>query len=184
MGRKSTFENYRGKTINGIQILDKLGIIDGRLKVKCKCLPCGKVFEERFHNVYRGGRRSCGCLVGRTMSKSPNWKGVGEIGKSYFNSLIRGAESRNLGFNITMEYIWDLFLKQNKKCAISGIELKFKSYTKKPDGTASLDRIDSSKGYTIDNVQWVHKDVNYMKQSMENQEFLNWISLIYKYNNE
>ena len=49
MGRKSTFENYRGKVVNGVQILEKVGIVKGRLKISCKCIPCGKVFEEQFH---------------------------------------------------------------------------------------------------------------------------------------
>lgn len=38
--------------------------------------------------------------------------------------------------------------------------------------SASLDRIDSSKGYSINNVQWVHKDVNFAKQSMTMKDFV------------
>lgn len=39
-------------------------------------------------------------------------------------------------------------------------------------GTASLDRIDSSKGYIEGNVQWVHKYVNVMKWDFSMEEFL------------
>lgn len=38
--------------------------------------------------------------------------------------------------------------------------------------TASLDRIDSNRGYTQDNVQWVHKDVNKMKMDLNQQIFV------------
>jgi hypothetical protein len=38
--------------------------------------------------------------------------------------------------------------------------------------TASLDRIDSSKGYIIGNVQWAHKMVNRMKNDMPQEEFI------------
>ena len=38
--------------------------------------------------------------------------------------------------------------------------------------TASLDRIDSCKGYTIDNVQWVHKWINVMKSDHSQDEFI------------
>ena len=38
--------------------------------------------------------------------------------------------------------------------------------------TASLDRIDSSKGYTIDNIQWLHKDINKMKWDFSQEKFL------------
>ncbi|WP_238595034.1 hypothetical protein, partial [Nocardia seriolae] len=36
----------------------------------------------------------------------------------------------------------------------------------------TLDRIDSSKGYAIDNVQWVHKDVNMIKWELSEEVFL------------
>ena len=38
--------------------------------------------------------------------------------------------------------------------------------------TASLDRIDSSKGYTKSNIQWVHKDINKMKSDFSMLRFL------------
>lgn len=38
--------------------------------------------------------------------------------------------------------------------------------------TASIDRIDSSKGYTKDNIQWVHKNVNIMKMDQTMDQFL------------
>jgi hypothetical protein len=50
--------------------------------------------------------------------------------------------------------------------------------------TASLDRIDSSKGYTIDNVQWVHKTVNLMKRELNQQDFIDICNKISYYNKE
>ena len=38
--------------------------------------------------------------------------------------------------------------------------------------TASLDRIDSSKGYIEGNVQWVHKSVNIMKCDFSSDIFI------------
>ena len=38
-------------------------------------------------------------------------------------------------------------------------------------GNASLDRIDSSKGYVKDNIQWVHKDVQIMKNKFSEDYF-------------
>jgi hypothetical protein len=40
--------------------------------------------------------------------------------------------------------------------------------------TASLDRIDSSSGYTVNNIQWVHKMVNGLKGFLSNDEFIFW----------
>lgn len=39
------------------------------------------------------------------------------------------------------------------------------------DHTASIDRIDNDKGYTEDNVQLVHKDVNMMRGSLDDEKF-------------
>ena len=62
--------------------------------------------------------------------------------------------------------------------------LSFQSSSRVSDGTASLDRIDSSKGYTIDNVQWVHKKVNMMKKDMSDSEFIAWCNEISSYRKE
>ena len=48
--------------------------------------------------------------------------------------------------------------------------------------TASLDRIDSSKGYIEGNVQWVHKRVNLMKGNMSTENFIEWCNLVVKNN--
>lgn len=47
--------------------------------------------------------------------------------------------------------------------------------------TASLDRIDNTKGYTEDNVQWVHKIINKMKSDLTQEDFIMWCKRI---NNE
>ncbi len=49
--------------------------------------------------------------------------------------------------------------------------------------TASLDRIDSSKGYTKDNIQWVHKHVNLMKHKFDQKYFVDICKLIANHEN-
>ena len=48
--------------------------------------------------------------------------------------------------------------------------------------TASLDRIDSDGAYTIDNVQWIHKDINRMKSNLKQENFIEYCRLIALYN--
>lgn len=43
---------------------------------------------------------------------------------------------------------------------------------------ASLDRIDSLKGYAEGNVQWVHKTVDQMKWNLSQEELVKWCRLI------
>lgn len=45
-----------------------------------------------------------------------------------------------------------------------------------------MDRIDSNVGYTKENVQWVHKRINIMKQNLQEDEFLYLCKLIVENN--
>ncbi len=143
----------------------------------CQC-DCGKQKWRREDYLISGKTESCGCKHPTRLKTGPSkeqWKGCGEISGQYFSSLKYGAKNRDLEFNITIEKIWELFLKQKRKCAFTGWPLQFvtaRKRTKELQQTASLDRIDSLKGYTEDNVQWIHKDVNLMKNNFPLPRFL------------
>jgi hypothetical protein len=114
---------------------------------------------------------SCGCEQFQKGGKHPSWLGCGEISGSFFGIIKNGAKSRKLEFSINKEYIWNLFLNQKRKCALTGLDLCFSKLSGGNDGTASLDRIDSTKGYTTENVWWVHKDLNTMKWDLDLEKF-------------
>ena len=88
---------------------------------------------------------------------------------------MKHAEARDLPFEISNQDAWDQFLKQNSKCALTGLALSMNDgrnpVTDSIIRNASLDRIDSSKGYTRDNIQWVHKDINKMKMDFPEDRF-------------
>jgi len=102
---------------------------------------------------------------------------------NYFYSIASSANIRGYEFNISKDEIWDLFLKQDKKCAYSGVELIMIG-PKKTDRTASLDRIDNNKGYVINNVQWIHKDINFMKSDKDEKTFINICRLVSEYSKD
>ena len=96
--------------------------------------------------------------------------------------LRQNAKDRKLDFDLDIKYVWKLFLKQNRKCALTGETLKFSTKCWSHDATASLDRIDSLKGYVKGNVQWVHKEINMMKQQYSMDMFLDWCKKIVVFN--
>lgn len=100
----------------------------------------------------------------------------------YYKQLERSAKNRNISFCITQDDIKNKYKEQNGLCKLSGIEIKF-SESPKTLGFASVDRIDSLKGYTKDNIQIVHLEVNRMKMDMSNQKFLFWCEKIAANNN-
>lgn len=100
----------------------------------------------------------------RSGDKNPRYNGYMGITGFKWGVIVHCANVRNLDLTITIKDVWDLFVSQNGLCALSGLPIilptNCKDYQK---STASLDRIDSSKGYISGNVQWVHKDVNLMR---------------------
>jgi len=135
-----------------------------RNMVTCQC-DCGKETTLFVGLLRKNKTHNCGC------SYIGNYKGCGNLSGAYFGSLRLGAEKRHLAFELTIEQVWNLFQEQKQRCALTGIPI-FLFVRNRKDGTASLDRIDSEKGYTIDNVQWVHKDINKIKQGFNQTHFI------------
>lgn len=143
----------------------------------CKC-DCGN--EKSFTS--RGLRhyyiKSCGCLQREIGKNNKNWKGYEEISGTYWKNLLYGAKKRDLNITVSIQDIWKQFLEQKKKCALTGLDLTFNKRANDTTGNASLDRIDSSKGYVKGNIQWIDKRVNQMKNNFSLQEFLFLCKLI------
>jgi hypothetical protein len=72
------------------------------------------------------------------------------------------------------EFLWELFIKQDKKCAITGTEIDLTI-----DG--SVDIIDSSRGYTKGNVWWVAKDINKLKLDFTLDRFIELCEMVANY---
>ncbi len=53
---------------------------------------------------------------------------------------------------------------------------------KRGEYTASLDRIDSRGHYEVGNVQWIHKDLNIMKNSYDANYFIDMCKSVAKFN--
>ena len=100
-----------------------------------------------------------------------------ELYRFKYNKLQRNAQSRNIEFSLSKEYLWNLYIAQNKKCAITGDDL--------PElDEASLDRIDSNLGYVEGNVQWVTKQANLSKHIMTMQELYDFCEKVLKHANQ
>ncbi len=147
---------------------------------RCIC-ECGNVKDVYSTHLIQGNSKACQKCYPKGVNHH-QWKGFGNISGDYWNSIQRGAfgnkgRRKAVDFSITIEYAWNLFLKQNKKCALSGLDLNI-NYNESCNHTASLDRIDSNLGYIEGNVQWVHKDINMMKRTYDQDYFITMCKLI------
>jgi len=135
---------------------------NGTLIWLCKC-SCGKTTKVRTSQLKNGRVGSCGCY--RKRLKNHRWKGYCGVSGSRIAEIRLRAKKKNFQFNLTAKFLWDLFEKQHRKCAITGLEIDL-------DKNGSVDRIDSTKGYTKDNVWWTDTKINKMKLDFPLSDFI------------
>ena len=158
-----------GQTVGGYKVLKFHGVDKfSRRMWTCGCLKCGKeinITGNELSGTYRTERKSC--MRCRRVF-------YGKLHNRYLLHLQTRARKKKIEWNVKGEYLWDVYEKQNGRCAYTGRNIVFsEDYRNKwKDQTASLDRIDSGKGYIKGNVQWLHKDVNAMKWNYSNENFL------------
>ena len=168
----SKLSELKGKRFGKLSVINFSEISrNGHSRWFVKC-DCGTIKTVLGTHLIQNKTISCGCEWGGRK----NWKGSDNVSLTYFSSLRRGADGgkgrKPINFDITIEFISDLLEKQQNKCALSGLPISIRSKT------ASLDRIDSSLGYTENNVQWLHKDVNMMKRHYTTEYFTELCKLV------
>lgn len=141
------------------------------------CLGCDSIHRRRASQLVLGRSKSCRACAAkeRESKKSPFWSGYKEMSGQYLSKL----KHRGKEVDVTLKDLYDKWTEQKGKCVYSGVKL---SLVAKDTGwvssTASIDRVDSSKGYITSNIQWVHKRINSMKGEMTEEEFKEWCRLV------
>lgn len=131
-------------------------------EVQCTCGNHRWMTASEFHNPGKSNmcQKCAGVLRGEKRHLEDSYE---ELYQTKYYKMKKQAERRHYKFSLTKEYLWNLYLQQNKTCAITGDPLPNLS-------KASLDRIDSSIGYIEGNVQWVSKQANLSKHVMSMTE--------------
>lgn len=112
------------------------------------------------------------------MKENRGFRGYGRITGSYVCNIRGSAKTRHIeaplldGSIDNLRYLDSLV---TQSCPFSGLPLTFRKFALDRSATASLDRIDSSKGYIRGNVRWVHKDINSMKWWLTDEEFFSFV---------
>lgn len=163
-----------------------------RKLITVTCDLCGKEFQKPLSEYNRNvklGRhnfcsRSCTIKYCRTLNTplSSLQREARENIKNYssnrkdeytpFRELLRRARNRFKECNLDLPYLKDLWESQEGKCSYTYLNLVLPIWNKTLDKRyeASLDRIDSSKGYIKGNVQFVATPINYLKNTMSHEE--------------
>lgn len=175
-GQKCKICRFNTSIVSIGEIYDQLTIIGfdlnkGRKMAICRCV-CENVVNMRPELLKSINKtNNCGC------QHRGCWKGVGLLSQTFMGRIKRNAAVRNIDFEISIDYLWELYKKQNGKCALTGLKIGFGKCSSDRN-EASLDRIDSNKTYVKGNVQWVHKDVNKMKMNLNQNRFIELCKLV------
>ena len=102
------------------------------------------------------------------------WRGMEKLVLPLFTTCKRSAIKRNIEFNISVEIMWNTFIRQGGRCNLTGLPLSL-WYSNADNGiaTASLKKGNNKLGYITDNIQWVHKRINKMKYILDQDDFIN-----------
>ena len=143
---------------------------DGRYYKPCP--ECGEM-QSYLRKNYAEHSLKAGKCCKKCSNNNPDnnahkgfYKGV--LRASFAHKYKAGAETRGIQWDLEFEYLADLLIEQDFKCALSGLPLEAMNL----NNNASLDRIDSSVGYVKGNVQWVVSEINMMKQQYTQERFI------------
>jgi len=168
--------------------------LDNRIKE----LTAVKLYQKSHSSDIKAGRTElgkcpeCSCIVSLTKKQvstgyikycSKQCRSKAYKYSRYLTGIERRAKKFGKTFDLDTEFIKNLLEEvQYNKCAITKVPIVLKYHKEESTiyDSASLDRIDSSKGYTKDNVQWLVLGINYMKLDYDESEVHTLLKLIQK----
>ena len=163
-----------------------LGILSSKKysqKVKVDCKNCGKEIKYKKSEYEKIKNHTCSIKCSSEL-KSIIYSGAGNpsaIKLSHLSGVERVMHERistyksrafqkGWDFDLDYKYLTELYNKQKGKCYYTNLKMKYKKGPKTFD-TMSLDRIDSSKGYTKDNVVLCLNCINMLKSDHNMKDF-------------
>jgi hypothetical protein len=146
--------------------------------MKCKC---GGIGWRSAGSILRGVSTRCKKCGNKLMFSRDGEVEISAVILSKFNQILNSIKLRkkvrSLNFNLTPEYLNKLY-NDSKYCSLSGLDISIDLSKTVQEQDISVDRIDSNKGYEIENVQLLDKRINMMKGSLSNEEFIYLCKLV------
>jgi len=104
--------------------------------------------------------------------------------KWYIKVAKKTSKQNNKNFNIDCKYLKELWLKQNGLCPITNQKLELRTYRQNSIShpySASIDRIDCSKGYIKGNVRFVALIFNYARNIFSDDQVIDFCKKVTEY---
>ena len=180
--------NLVGQKFGKLTVIEKTSSTrGGSVLWKCLC-DCGSEYQATTRHLNRKNNTvtSCGCNQFRSGKNHAQWAGYEGISGGWWASHVKHSANcktrQAIDLSLTMKEAWELYLAQDRKCALTNLDLIIDKDSGK--NTASLDRIDNTKGYNVNNVRWVHKDINMMKRIYSDEYFIKLCQKVVEHNKD
>lgn len=169
--------------------------------VLCKCDVCEIEFKRKSSEVNRNQKKGRGTFCSLNCAGSANLKNLGDkrvwdhlrgTSKrdvySPFRFFYKLIAQRNQVTDLSLQDLKEQWDKQNGICPYTGWQMKImQTLCDKIDRTpnrASLDRIDSTKGYTHGNIQYVSLIAQYAKNSWNEDVLFEFANAVIQHKNK
>lgn len=140
---------------------------------RCKC-DCGNTAFVRGNNLTSGNTRSCGCLSRevKNAQRPPQNRGV-------INQIIlqykRHARERGFSWELTFDDVSRIIQSPCVYCGAERSNHRVTKNCKEGFDHNGIDRVDSSMGYSRENVVPCCKICNMTKRDMKQKDFILWL---------
>ena len=174
--------------------------------ITTKCKVCGNLFEKpknEYNRRIKLGKTDFYCSLKCSGNRDDNKSMLSDIGK---NNLFRGGENKliteeqkikssmrdfakrvrarksKFAYELDLDKLVEIWNYQNGKCKLTNVDLvlqhqpKYKTISS--NYKASIDRIDSSKPYTIDNIQVISLTANNLKSNMLEEDVFEFFNIV------
>jgi hypothetical protein len=155
---------------------------------RCKSYQNINEFWNNKGKEYRANKALACKTCERKRSKEKRIRQCNNDIETFLKASIKmshwNAQKRKLVYEISLKDLLNLWEKQNGICALSGESMTHIRGKGRVITNVSIDRIDSKKGYIVENIQLVCQFCNFIKNEFTDTELINWCKKIVEYNNE
>lgn len=131
-----------------------------------ECIVCDKTFKAKH--------------VAKYCSLACRSQGAKLSIRGFISQLLKHRGRNKL---LPIDSVMELYHKQQGLCAVTRCPMTISIRGGRQRTNLSIDRIDSSRGYSMDNIQLVCLVVNLMKLDMTQDEFTSWCSAVWNNRN-
>lgn len=148
------------------------------------CEVCNKEFQFKSPLIQKTCSAECNRIRRSRYAKSLHQSKRGNLDyfiTQLFNRTKTRSKNINVSFDLDIPYLYELLKSQDGKCRASGIDLEFSvedGLRGRSPWSPSLDRIDSSNGYTKNNVQFVCLMYNLCKSTWTHEQVMKFVKIM------